>query len=333
MSRTKIYFRADGNNQIGLGHVVRSLALAGMLNSDFACSFVICEPDQSLRKKILEVCQNLIELKDERTHFSEFLSILKGDEIVVLDNYYYDTEYQKSIRNKGCKLVYIDDIHDKHFVADMIINYAPYAVKEDYSGEPYTRYLLGTEYVLLRKRFLDLARTSRTHVQSGNAFICFGGSDPLDITYKVAKHILSFNSINKINIVVGDAYLNYDELKKFVSLRPQKFFLHRGVDDKDMARIMSESNFGIVPYSGVLFECMAVKLPFITGYFVDNQKEGADFFKKNQIGFGVGDFNKHLFSEKNILELSDQNAMMASEYIDGYSDIRIKKAFTILSND
>ena len=37
--KPKIYIRADGNSGIGLGHVIRSLALAEMLKEDFNCIF------------------------------------------------------------------------------------------------------------------------------------------------------------------------------------------------------------------------------------------------------------------------------------------------------
>lgn len=33
--KKKVYFRADGDNKTGLGHVVRSCALAAMLKDEF----------------------------------------------------------------------------------------------------------------------------------------------------------------------------------------------------------------------------------------------------------------------------------------------------------
>ena len=52
----------------------------------------------------------------EETHSADFLSHLQGDEIVVLDNYFFTTDYQRAIKQKGCRLVCIDDMHDKHYV-------------------------------------------------------------------------------------------------------------------------------------------------------------------------------------------------------------------------
>ena len=39
-----------------------------------------------------------------------FLNKLTGDEIVVLDGYQFDSNYQKEIKNKESKLVCIDDV-------------------------------------------------------------------------------------------------------------------------------------------------------------------------------------------------------------------------------
>lgn len=37
----------------------------------------------------------------EEAHYDEFLSSLQGDEIVVLDNYFFTTDYQRAIKQKG----------------------------------------------------------------------------------------------------------------------------------------------------------------------------------------------------------------------------------------
>ena len=39
--KQRVYFRADGHAKMGLGHVIRSLALAEMLKEDFDCYFII----------------------------------------------------------------------------------------------------------------------------------------------------------------------------------------------------------------------------------------------------------------------------------------------------
>ena len=120
--KRKIFFRADASQSIGYGHFIRTLALADMLKDDFDCVFYTQTPTEYQRKELEKVCP-FIELPDDDTRFRLFIEELKGDEIVVLDNYFFTTDYQRSIKTKGCKLVCVDDMHDKHYVADVVINH------------------------------------------------------------------------------------------------------------------------------------------------------------------------------------------------------------------
>ena len=155
MPNKKVILRADGNSEIGMGHFYRTLALGEMLKNDFECIFATQTPVRQQINELKKTFGNLINLPANDTHFNQFLNHLNGNEIVVLDNYYFDTSYQKKIQDKGCKLVCIDDIHDKHYVADIVINHAPGLNKSVFSTENYTKLLLGLDYTLLRKDFLS----------------------------------------------------------------------------------------------------------------------------------------------------------------------------------
>jgi UDP-2,4-diacetamido-2,4,6-trideoxy-beta-L-altropyranose hydrolase len=146
MDKRKIIFRADGGPTIGMGHFIRTLALAEMLNDDFYCIYATQSPSEYQTNEIEKVCHERIDLPADETHFNVFLNLLKGNEIVVLDNYYFTTEYQKAIKAKGCKLVCIDDMQDKHYVADLVINHAEGINRNSFSIESYTRLLLGYKY-------------------------------------------------------------------------------------------------------------------------------------------------------------------------------------------
>jgi UDP-2,4-diacetamido-2,4,6-trideoxy-beta-L-altropyranose hydrolase len=40
MSKPVLIFRADADNQMGTGHLIRSSALAGVLSNDFDCKLI-----------------------------------------------------------------------------------------------------------------------------------------------------------------------------------------------------------------------------------------------------------------------------------------------------
>ena len=155
--KRNIIIRADGGSSIGMGHVVRSLALAEMLKSEFDIYFAIQNPSDYVLNTIQKTTSNLISLPSTNNFIEDlnnFLNHLKGDEIVVLDGYNFESEYQNGIKEKGCKLVVIDDLHSWHQVADFVINHADGASQMDYSAESYTEFYLGLNYILLRKEFL-----------------------------------------------------------------------------------------------------------------------------------------------------------------------------------
>lgn len=258
---SKIFFRADGNSQIGLGHVTRSLALADMLKERFEIFFLIQEPSEQVIAQIREVTNQIVILPKTENYLEEAQWItqnyLTGKEIVVLDGYHFQTEYQKVIKATGVKLVCIDDLHAWHFVADVVINHAGSVSESDYSCEPYTKLCLGLEYALLRKPFLEAAKQHRKIDKIENAFICFGGSDPNNFTEKALKACIEADIFKQIHVVVGSAYAYYEVLKDLIAKEEKNVFLYQNLDAKNLCEVMQKCHVGIVPASSIAYECLA----------------------------------------------------------------------------
>ena len=267
-NKQKILFRADAGAEIGYGHFIRTLALADMLKDDFECVFFTQAPSEYQRKECEKVCR-LVELPEDETRFQLFLDSLQGDEIVVLDNYFYTTEYQKAIKNRGCKLVCIDDMHDKHYVADAVVNQSP-VKKEEFDKEPYTKLYLGKDYELLRRPFLQ--PLSGKH-RNKDVIVSFGGADPLHITDKVVSLLVEIGAPYHIITILGDKANLSDENKKYVEIKSR-------LSAQQMADLFETSAFGILSASMVSLEAMSRHLPILIGYYVDNQKEGYERFKE-----------------------------------------------------
>src|SRR5687767_10542252 len=106
MDSPKIYFRTDGNLNLGLGHITRCLALGQMLRHNFSITFFIKQPSTSVYEMVRREKFNILSINDEE----DFFNILIGNEIVVLDGYHFDTTYQRKIKASGALLVCIDDV-------------------------------------------------------------------------------------------------------------------------------------------------------------------------------------------------------------------------------
>jgi UDP-2,4-diacetamido-2,4,6-trideoxy-beta-L-altropyranose hydrolase len=283
MDKQTIIFRADGSSTIGMGHFIRTLALAEMLNENFRCIFATKNPTPYQLCEIGKVCNDYINLPDDNSHFSIFLSCLNGSEIVVLDNYYFDTEYQKAVKSIGCKLVCIDDLHDKHFVADAVINHAEGINPTVYSKEDYTQLLLGYRFALLRNEFINQDSCS-TLSKEFSCLVIIGGADPFNISSKIVALLEDFKFELPIAVVVGAAFDKEHLLEQHLNVK-----VFKGMTSTYILQLMRQSEFGIFPASTVAIEACAARLPFICGYFIDNQKEIYLGIKKNMLAICIGD--------------------------------------------
>ncbi|MFN3316982.1 MAG: UDP-2,4-diacetamido-2,4,6-trideoxy-beta-L-altropyranose hydrolase, partial [Raineya sp.] len=304
---SRIYFRADGNTKIGLGHVTRSLALADMLKERFDIFFLIQEPSEQVIAQIREVTNQIIVLPKTENYLEEAQWIaqnyLTGKEIVVLDGYHFQTEYQKVIKDTGVKLVCIDDLHAWHFVADVVINHAGGVKESDYSCEPYTKLCLGLEYALLRRPFLEAAKQERVIEKIENVFICFGGSDPNNFTEKALKACMEADIFKEIHAVVGSAYAYYEVLKSLTS-EEKNVFLYQNLNAQDLCRAMEKCHLGIVPASSIAYECLAVGMYLILGYYTENQKELYKGLVSMPCVNTIGNY-QHFFFDKNLFSIQD----------------------------
>lgn len=260
--KKRILFRADAGAEIGYGHFIRTLALADMLKDDFDCAFYTQAPSEYQRKECAKVCP-LVELPADETRFQVFLDGLQGDEIIVLDNYFYTTEYQKAIKDKGCKLVCIDDMHDKHYVADAVVNHGP-VTEDEFDCEPYTKLYFGDGYKLLRKPFLQPLSNKQ---RNNTAIVNLGGADPFKLTDKVVSLLLQAGTPYHVLVILGDTVYLSEENREKVEVRSR-------LSAEQIAELFETSAFGILPASTVSIEASSRGLPLLTGYQVDNQEEG-----------------------------------------------------------
>jgi UDP-2,4-diacetamido-2,4,6-trideoxy-beta-L-altropyranose hydrolase len=270
----KVYIRADGDNQIGLGHLVRCIALGQMLLIDFEISFFCLECPAKLVTEIESLGFSLTKIRTD----DEFLKLLTGDEIVVLDHYQLASSFQKLVKETGCKLVCIDDIHEKHFYADLIVNTAPGINASDYNAETYTQFALGLNYALLRPPFLK-SWVNKSHKKETSIMVCFGGSDSRNLTQTVVEVLKKDLRFSLVNIIIGAGYNNPVMLSESIK-NDERFKLFISVNASQMAEIIQESALAIVPSSGILSEVLALNTPAISGFYVQNQINVFNNFKK-----------------------------------------------------
>lgn len=317
--KKKVVIRCDGGPKIGLGHLIRSIALANMLKDNFDIAFINKEIPETVRQELLGFGFSQSFIKEEKEIFSK----ISKDDIVVLDHYGLTSEFQLEIKQNGHSLVCIDDLHEKKFYADLIINHAPDANTNWYHAEAYTKYALGLSYALLRPAFLKEAKQERKIKNIENLLICFGGADMYNLSLISLESAVKSSLYNEIHVIIGASYLTKPLLEDFIKHR-DNIYLYENINEEEIIKIMKKTDLAVVPSSGILFETIACGCEAISGYYVDNQQEIYEGFKNLDLIHPAEDFSdidSILANSKNF------NIKNNKRRIDGLSGERLLKYF------
>lgn len=326
MKKQKIILRADGDSQNGLGHMFRLFALYEMLQQDFDCVF-LTRADSTLSAIPTSYKYACIPVETTFENEVEWLAqhYSSAEYYLVLDGYQFRLSYQTAIKQKGYRLVYIDDLCEWPMLADVVINHAPSAANMKYSKESYTRLALGTEYALLRPTFLKLAKQNLPLHAKGNVFVAFGGADPLQLSQKVLSFIYQMPEVNQIHLVQGAAARGESGIEKY----GDKVKYYSSLNEEQFAALMMACDVAILPTSTVLFEWCCTKHPVITGYYAANQEMAYHTFVEKKAVIGIGDFRElkeeNLRSALQVCFRSDTTEMMEQQgrLFDGNQQERI----------
>lgn len=329
--KTNVRIRTDGNSRIGLGHVIRCLAFAAMLKKTFSIKFYLCDSDVTMKDFLESRGFRADIITNEQTFFGD----IEQNEIVVLDGYNFDTIYQQHIKNLEAFLICIDDLHDKDFVADVIINHAPGITRTAYKAESYTQFLLGSKYALLQPSFQRQASVMRRIEKVNRGLICFGGADSNNLTISTLNTILDDQRFSSIAVITGRAYAHKYEVDQ-IARKNGRIIHHHNISDDQMINLFLNAHLAIIPASGILFEVIACKTPAISGFYVDNQVDIYRGFKELGAFYDAGNFEPEKLRQavENAFE-SDQNEMISrqAKCIDGKSQERYIDFFNSLMHD
>ncbi len=315
--RKIIYFRADASSKIGYGHFIRSLALAHILKDTFSCIFVTVDATeyQILQMKKLGT---YIILPSETTHFEDFLSILTGSEIVVLDNYFFDVEYQKKIKNKGNTLICIDDRKNIEYFCDVLINHVIGIKKEDIiTLLSDTLLCLGIDFALMRPCFIKCMKEKYTQSKNtNNILVAMGGTDYSNYSYMIAKYLLE-NTDCKIQILIGDGYKYISSLCELE--KTTRVQIHKNLEEEKIIELIKDVLLVVSPPSTFAYEVCSVGRPLIVGSFALGHADVAHLLESYNLALNCG--NLETMPSSQFIELVEKAIKQGDYYINNQKDM------------
>lgn len=290
----KFLFRTNANNEIGTGHVMRCLAFGQMLKDEgHEVTFLTQTRNEGLLNKLRKEDFSIIQFDEETDLMKDAeITIEKSKELdidwIITDNYKFTTEYQKEIKENNYNLLCIDDLAETHFVSNIVLNQNINALKIfNYSCEPYTKLLLGTKCILLRREFRKEKNWRREFNEDcKNILITMGGSDPENNTLKILNAVEEIDKALNIKVILGSCYNFFDEIEELKN--NSKHNIEVLVNIENLVPVIKWTDLAVTAAGTTVWELAYLQTPMIVGVIADNQIHVAEEMEKEGFAKSFG---------------------------------------------
>jgi UDP-2,4-diacetamido-2,4,6-trideoxy-beta-L-altropyranose hydrolase len=290
-----IAFRVDASQKIGIGHLMRCLALSEELTRRGNCCYFLSKLDGSeLSEMIGERDANYVKINSDIT-LREDLELLIGfsreEDIdwIITDSYDMDSNYIQLIKKTGTNVLSFDDTAQIHYYSDIVLNQNVGAEKLDFSAEKYTKFLLGPKFAILRdgllKRESGIKKTTAEKI-----LVTMGGADPDNLTLKILRILRTVNENVEVLVVVGPLNRFYKDLKTYTKETDSKVNLIKS--SEKMTEVYLKSDLAISAGGTSCYELAYFGIPNIIITIADNQINIAKELDKQKISKYLGQMNE-----------------------------------------
>lgn len=298
-----LYIRADMNDVIATGHIMRCLSIADAAREQGENTIFIVADEQALsllKKRGYETIVLHTQWDDMESELPYLIEEIQSREIksILIDSYQVTELYLQTLRTE-VYTAYIDDINAFLYPVDAIICYANYWNKFSYM-EKYenTKLYLGPQYAPLRKEFSGCGR-KKTKERVENLLLLSGGTDPYNVLDRVLDN-LDKNRYEQIHVICGMYYPNIGMLtEKYHSCA--NIHIEQAVTDID--RYMKEADMAVSAGGSTLYELCACGTPTISYSMADNQLDNVNMFQQEGIIDYAGDVRSDEVVQKIIMLL------------------------------
>lgn len=225
----KIVFRCDASSDIGLGHVIRCLAVAKEFEEQKQIIFATTEDETNsyIKDSNFKIFPKGRD-ETEEAFLERMNTVLKPDIIVIDKKYSYKSAFLNHLKQKRTKIVMLDNICEGLSAADEIIFPVAHLdenlLRKYLSREQIERVKTGPEYAILRDEILKLKNRGRhdLHIPP-NIAVTTGGTDPGGVLLKIIPWLKEMDLEANISILMGRAFKFRDELDSLVRDLPDNF--------------------------------------------------------------------------------------------------------------
>lgn len=231
---------------MGFGHITRCIALyQAFCSKRLRPEFIINADDSVFNLLKGKKCEVFNWVKG----YNRLFGLIKTADFVVIDSYLAkESLYDKISDMLNGKVAMIDDYNRLNYPRGIVVNPSIYGDKLNYSQKDEVLYLLGRDYIILRKEFWSAPR-KKINKEIRNVFLTFGGMNHSELFYEI-DYFLKKDFNFKINY--------FDNRKNRLST-------------SQMLRNMLNADLCISGGGQTTYELARIGVPAIGICFADNQ--------------------------------------------------------------
>lgn len=278
-----LLLRADASSAIGVGHVMRCLALAqAWQDAGGIAEFVSAELPARLVERLCReriAYTHLHTVAGSEVDATETRALAEENDTawIVVDGYRFGADYYERVRASGRRVLALDDmVHLDRYPVDLLLNQNLSADPANYAGrvDETTELLLGPRFSLLRREFRAAAMTARPPVHTPRrVLVSFGGGDAENFTGRILKNLIGSGRRDlTVVVLAGAANPHFAALRALAE--SAAFPCEIRVSVEDVAAVMAWADAAITAAGSTVWELASMRLPSLIGAFEDNQLAG-----------------------------------------------------------
>lgn len=217
MTDRSVLFRVDGGNKVGLGHIMRCIALARRLKANGVRCRFISHTSDTVARIIAPEGFPLVSVDpslDENATFEkveECLSNYPVDALIVDLPEDLPDSVAEDYASLTMPLVLFDDHGPVVYYASLAINAIAHPDHLDGRHRETPHIHEGAEYIILDAAFRANNRSFERQQQK-SVLIAMGGADPHNITTKAAKALADLPTDVNVHALLGPAFRHRNEV-------------------------------------------------------------------------------------------------------------------------
>jgi spore coat polysaccharide biosynthesis protein SpsF len=259
----RLVIRCDGTPALGLGHVVRSLAIARALRDGLGVGVSFAMQNKEPGPSLVREAGFPVDLWDgqilEEIWLRDNLSIRHADALLLDIRTSLPAEHLATWRHKGLLVAVLDDGGDRRLAADLAF-YPPVPQLQQLSwtGSDVIVYS-GWDWIPLRHGFDNKLPTPVNLVP--RVVVTMGGSDPNGLSLLTLAALAQLPGPLQVRLILGRAFSHDSALTTLLSDYPWPIEKYKNVSD--MPEALAGTDLAIAAFGGTAYELAALGVPTV----------------------------------------------------------------------